>query len=257
MTIDFSKPMTVYELLALILSVSALLYPLLKYFYNRFFRRIKIRFFPSGRMTIFFNKSGPYVSIGGVYEVKHKPAVIREVTAKIVRKTDQATLSLVWSTFSSPAVTKKAGGYETTFETAHPFKVDADTLGPAFIEFENTKEDIAKKIEEATSPVIWKSMNTMIPQGNYLAAIQEIRESSEAHDAFISISDEFFWKHSDYEIQLYTKYNNSVYTARYLFDLSEEDSKKLRSNINSIIEDNIVQRYGGNPIFYEVLVNFF
>lgn len=64
MTIDFSKPMTVYELLALILSVSALLYPLLKYFYNRFFRRIKIRFFPSGRMTIFFNKSGPYVSIG-------------------------------------------------------------------------------------------------------------------------------------------------------------------------------------------------
>lgn len=252
MTIDFSKPMTVYELLALLLSALALFLPLLKYFYNRYFRKIKISFYPSGRMTVYFNKSGPYVSIGGVYEVKHKPAVIREVTAQIVRKTDQATLNLSWSTFSSPIVTKKAGGYETTFETAHPFKLDANALGPAFIEFENTTEDIAKLIEETTTPVFWKSMNIIIPPGNIPSAIQELRDSTEARDAFISINDLFFWKPSKYDLILNTKYNTSTDVTRYSFELSEEESNKLRTNINSIIEESIAHRCGGNTLFQSI-----
>ena len=58
MSINFEQPMTVYELVAIVLSGLALIIPAIKWAYDKFFKRLKIDFLPSGMITLFHNKSG-------------------------------------------------------------------------------------------------------------------------------------------------------------------------------------------------------
>ena len=127
MPINFEQPMTTYELIAIILSILALVIPALKWLYDKFLKRLEIDFLPSGMITLLHNRSGSYITLGGVYEAKNKSTTVKEISAKVIRKSDNATLSLLWSVFPSPVFRSVAGNYETTFETAHPFKVEAGT----------------------------------------------------------------------------------------------------------------------------------
>jgi len=40
------------------------------------FKKLKITLIPSGKMKLFYNRSGAYVQIGGVIEAKNQDAVI-------------------------------------------------------------------------------------------------------------------------------------------------------------------------------------
>ena len=120
MKLDFSTPMTSYEFLAILISAIALVFPIIKWAWNKWVRKTKVTFLPSGLVSIFFNKSGSYFSFGGVYSAKNKMATVKSISAIITRKSDKAVLELRWSSFSSPIYRKIAGAYETSFETAHP-----------------------------------------------------------------------------------------------------------------------------------------
>jgi len=78
MSFNFEQPITAYELIAIILSVFALIIPLIKFVYNKLIKRLKIDFLPSGMITLYFNKSGAYISLGGVYEAKNKDATVKK-----------------------------------------------------------------------------------------------------------------------------------------------------------------------------------
>ena len=106
MNINWTQPITVYELIAIALSTIALIIPLIKNIYHHFIKKLKVDFLPSGMITLFHNRSGSYISLGGVYEVKNKSTTIKEITAKVFRQSDNATLSLIWSTFPSPIYRK-------------------------------------------------------------------------------------------------------------------------------------------------------
>ena len=95
MNINWTQPITVYELIAIALSTIALIIPLIKYIYNHFIKKLKVDFLPSGMITLFHNRSGSYISLGGVYEVKNKSTTIKEITAKVIRQSDNATLSQI------------------------------------------------------------------------------------------------------------------------------------------------------------------
>ena len=77
MKFDFSQPMTAYEVLAIVLAALALLIPVGKWIINRFIKKIKVTFIPSEYVTLSFNRSGAYITLGGVYESKNKSAIIK------------------------------------------------------------------------------------------------------------------------------------------------------------------------------------
>ena len=159
MNINWTQPITVYELIAITLSTIALIIPLIKYIYNHFIKKLKVDFLPSGMITLFHYRSGSYISLGGVYEVKNKSTTIKEITAKVIRQSDNATLSLIWSTFPSPICRRVAGNFETSFETAHPFKVEADTLAPAFVEFVDKCANMDEVSNNILYPVVCNDAN--------------------------------------------------------------------------------------------------
>lgn len=70
MPINFEQPMTTYELIAIILSILALVIPALKWLYDKFLKRLEIDFLPSGMITLLHNRSGSYITLGGVMRQK-------------------------------------------------------------------------------------------------------------------------------------------------------------------------------------------
>ena len=71
MNINWTQPITVYELIAIALSTIALIIPLIKNIYHHFIKKLKVDVLPSGMIILFHNRSGSYISLGGVYEVKN------------------------------------------------------------------------------------------------------------------------------------------------------------------------------------------
>ena len=244
MIFNFSEPITAYEFWAIVLSVIALLIPDIKWVHNRYIKKIKIDFLPSGKITLFFNNSGAYISLGGVYDTKNKPATIKDISAQVIRESDNSTLSLTWSSFPSPVFRQVAGNYETSFETAHAFKAEADTLTPAFIEFACATENMNDKIKAHLSPLVHAAVPiTTNPNIQFLEAGNIFHELPEFHTAELELNDEFFWKTGKYKLCLMTKYNNTSFTKTYLFSLSDSDSKTLRSNIQGLLLNVLGTRF--------------
>ena len=244
MSINFEQPMTVYELIAIILSVFALVIPAIKWVYDKFFRRLKIDFLPSGMITLFYNKSGSYISLGGVYEAQNKSTTIKEISAKVVRKSDNATLSLMWSTFPSPVFRSIAGNYESSFETAHPFKVEADTLVPAFVEFANT----VSNMDETTNNILQPVKNASLPilsQANIALCTADsgVKALPEYNAAKLSLNDYFFWKKGTYEIILTTVHSKGSFDKKYELQLSKEESAKMRENMDKLLVLHIAEHF--------------
>ena len=244
MPINFEQPMTTYELIAIILSVLALVFPVLKWVYDKFIKRLKIDFLPSGVITLLHNRSGSYLTLGGVYEAKNKSTTIKEISAKVIRKSDNATLSLLWSVFPSPVFRSVAGSYETTFETAHPFKVEADTLAPAFVEFSNASSNMDEVSDGILRPVINASM-PILSQANIavLAADAAVKSLSEYNTAKLALNDFFFWKADTYELVLTTVHSKGTFDKKYEFQLSVDESGSLRSNIDNLLVLHVANHF--------------
>lgn len=244
MKFDFSMPMTSYEFLAILLSAIALLFPVLKWAWNKIVRQTQIAFLPSGLVSIFFNKSGSYISFGGVYSVKNKPATVKSISTTVTRESDKAVLDLRWSTFSSPIYRRIAGAYETSFETAHPFKVDADNLAPVFVEFEVKEQDVVGKL----LPPAYFATSAIVNNSSCISVIdadQQLRCTPAYKEAFTKINDLFFWKPGKYKIALKTDYNTQSVKNIYEFELSEDESNQLRANIDGLLTTNLILHFTG------------
>lgn len=253
---DFSEPMSAYECLAITLSAIALIFPVIKWAWNKWVCRAKISFLPSDLVSIFFNKSGSYISFGGVYSVKNKSATVESISATITRRTDKAVLDLRWSSFSSPIYRRIAGTYETSFETAHPFKVDVDNLAPVFVEFEVKEQEAVGKL---LSPAYYATTTIFNsnPSISIIDADHQLRCTPEYKESFTKINDLFFWKPGKYQIMLKTDYNKQRATYLYEFELTENESNQLRANIDYLLTTNLILHYGGQaPILNMIRKDF-
>ena len=145
---ETSNVMSTYEIIATVIAVIALIQPWAIKLWNTLFKKLKITFIPSGKFKLFYNRSGAYVQIGGVIEAKNQSVVVRDISAKITRLSDNAELKLDWSSFNTPVFQNVAGNIVTTTETARPFKVKANDLSPIFVEFANIDDIFLNQLAE-------------------------------------------------------------------------------------------------------------
>ena len=178
MSFDFTTPISAYEFLAIVFAVLALIIPFFIWLYNEKFKKVKVDFLPSGMITLYYNRSGSYISIGGVFEAKNKSATVKEISAKVVRDSDNATLALRWLLFTSPVVRNIAGNRETMFETAHPFKIEKDSLFPVFVEFQNANVNADEKFFILAMPAL-NVANSFASQDNadYSSAVYQTKST--------------------------------------------------------------------------------
>lgn len=243
MVIDFSK-ITIYELLALCLSLIAILIPIVQWVWKKFVVRPDLKHYPTGRAYLFNNKSGSYIQFQGVFEALKKPISIRNIKLKIVRQKDDKALNLTWSMLMSPVNQQIVGAYSTVSEIAHPFRIEADSVACAFIEFsdfygtsEKTLRPYFEKLDKAIQMID-------IQNKSYDEAYKDFVLLDEYNDIKNAMEQERFWILGKYEMILEVEYAEEKVVFNYNFDVSNEDADDLKHNMDETITSLLKNKYG-------------
>ena len=243
MTIDFSK-ITIYEVFALILSIIAILIPIIQCAWKKWVIKPVLHHLPTGRAYLFINRSGSYIQIEGVFEAKNKPISVKNITLKVLRAKDDKVLNLRWSTFTSPVSQRIVGNYSSITETAHPIRIDADSIICAFIEFTDFYDSFSKTFQPYYDALIQQTDKINPLNASYDQAYQMYTLSNPYKMAQSLLEKELFWEIGQYEITLEAEYGEEKVPFFYKFSVNVDDYKRIESNLVETLIKPIKDLYG-------------
>ena len=235
--------MTVYEKWALVLSVVALLVPLIQWVWKKWIMTAKVKYQPTGQATLFFNQSGSYIRINGVLEAERSAATIKKMSVVLTHERNDRKLKLVWSYLISPVNQNMLGNYLRTTEAAHPFRVEADSVACAFVEYSDPSDSSGKKIRRICSELL-PSIQRIASAHPYNEALALFCSSPEYIDAKNNLLSDFFWEFGEYIVVVSVKYGKEKSKEfSYEFIVTEQNSIELRSNIDESLISNLKDYY--------------
>ncbi|MCM1214301.1 MAG: hypothetical protein NC331_01495 [Lachnospiraceae bacterium] len=253
MVIDFSK-ITIYEVLALILAGVAILIPIIQWAWKKWAVKPVLIYIPTGRATLFFNQSGSYIRIEGVYEAKYKPISVKKIAVTIKRQRDDKTLNLKWSSFISPINQNVLGNYMQTIESAHPFRIEADSIQCAFTEFGDSYDSFGKTFRSSTSALFGKISEITTNYKDYSSAEKVYKDIPEYVVAKEILSKEFFWEIGKYSVDIEVDYGDENKHFSYMFSVGEQENKLLMDNIEEALVSPLKSVYGVNWDYHTAIV---
>lgn len=239
--------MTKYETIAVILSIIAILSPIIQWGWKKWIQKEKLNYYPNGRATLFFNQSGSYIEIDGVYEAVNKSIVIKKIDLRITRRKDGKKLNLSWSSLISPVNQNVYGmGMQTTktTEMAHPFRIEGNSIICAFIEFADTFNSAGKNFSICTKELYQQIKQMDTSTINYEQAIEKYMALKEYQKARDSFEKEFYWEIGKYDVVIDVNYDKKCKIFRYEMNVEEADSSQLRENIDESLIAFLKQGYG-------------
>ena len=248
--------MNTYEIISSILLLVSLVQPwVIKFFYH--FQKIQISFIPSTKIRLFYNKSGAYIYIGGVIEAKNHSAIIKKITAQVIRNKDNAELNLDWSSFVAPVYQSIGGNAVATSEIARPFKIDVNSLAPIFVEFAIVNEQSSNKLAEIYK-FIQEDTITINRQSSTLAEAMEKLCNSNNYKTFKDeLLQTIFWQQSQYTLKLTIEYNQEeTMQCSYRFALDSNEALEFRNNIEKLLQHDLNQLYGINTTLFSPQKDF-
>ena len=140
--------MSIYEKYSIVISAIAVLIsiltPIIQWAYKKWIKSAKVKYYPTGQATLFFNQSGSYIR-------ENKAVTIKKMSIALTRKRDEQKLNLVWTYLISPVSQSMLGNFVQTTEIAHPFRVEADSVACAFIEYGDPSNSSSIKIRKLCS----------------------------------------------------------------------------------------------------------
>ena len=136
------------------------------------------------------------------------------------------------------------GNFVQTTETAHPFRVEADSVACAFVEFGDPSDSAGIKIRK-----ICNELSTLIQQitekSTYNEALATLYESNEYIKAMHSLQNDFFWEIGKYSADIiidYDKNKQKVFSLE--FDVSDSCYTMLEHNIEESLITEMKKFYG-------------
>jgi len=243
MKIDYSTPMTIYELLALILSAVAIAIPIGQWIWKTWIQKPILKHHLTGRANLYFNKSGSYIFIEGVFEAINKSISVKNISLAIERIKDSKKLNLQWSSFISPANQQIAGNYASSSETAHPFRIEANSIMCAFTEYADMFDSAGKAINAGYTKYVSALQSIISPDTSYADLVEQAKVLPEYSALRSTLEKEFYWEIGQYIVDILVEYDSQLATFRYEFSVNEHDYEKMYSNINDLLLMPINQAY--------------
>jgi len=235
-TVETQKAvMTVYEKWALIVSIIALLVPAIQCIWKKWIMNAVVKYHPTGQATLFFNQSGSYIRINGVLESERKASTIKKMRIVVTRLHDERKLNLTWSYFISPVNQSLFGNYVQTTEAAHPFRVEADSVSCAFVEYNDPTDSSGIKIRNVCAS-LRDAIQNVVPEHNYEEAYSVLSKTAEFINARNQIMNDFFWEIGKYHVDVMVEYDKQKTKSFPLeFSVTEQNSNELRNNIDKAL----------------------
>lgn len=243
MIVDFSV-ITIYEVLALALSTIAILIPLIQYLWRKWVINPILIYLPTGRGFLYNNRSGSYIHIEGVFEAKNKPISVKNIELKVMRLKDEKVLNLKWSTFSSPVSQQIVGNYASMTETAHPFRIEADSIVCAFTEFADFYNSFYKTFQPYYDTLTEAANRVCSPDLPYGQAYPKYISNDSYLAAKSVLEKELFWEIGQYKVVLKAEYGKKSVDFPYEFSVNQDDYEKIKANLIETLSVPLKRIYG-------------
>ncbi len=239
--------MSKYETIATVISIIAIcvsiLVPFIQWVWKKWIITAKVKYYPTGQATLFFNQSGSYIRLNGVLESERKAATIKKLTVVLTRMHDDRKLNLAWSSLISPVNQSMLGNYVQTTEAAHPFRVEADSVACAFVEYSDPSDSSGIKIRKICNDLVSLIMRTA-PGHSYEETLMTVSKSPEYIDAKNNLLGDFFWEIGKYSADVTVEYDKQkTKTFSFDFSVSEQNSMDLRNNIDESLITKLKDYY--------------
>lgn len=254
MKVDFST-ITVYEVIALVLSFIAIVVPFIKWSWYKWVVKPVLKHLPTGKVYPCFNMSGSYLKVESVFEALNKPITVKNIALRMTRVRDEKKLNQNWSSFWSPVTQSFKEGFSSTSETAHPFRIEKDSLTTAFTEFEDPHNSLNRSLAEFEMERDFFIKDCLDKMLDYRAALDKFRESSMYKKMYDILLQEFFWSIGNYKIEIIVKYGKEKKVFSYNFDINEAEHNKLLHNLNETLIVPIKRAYQQRLDFSLVVLN--
>jgi len=234
------------SLIAIVVSILALLMPLWQYLYQKFFRPLKIRIIPFNKTAFLFNESGSYIKMKFSIDCENQDMVISKIGVEVTshRKVKKEILLLNWNFFEPVNFNWLGSNMSNSINTtayARPIKVNKSSIEPFIIEFSSNSQDVINELS-ALSDERSNSLN------NYIATlpnkdtvkIQEVidgyKNTNEYSTTFNAYEKYLFWEAGDYSLKVIIEYGkDKQYTQTYKFSLDSQEAQKIKENIEKTI----------------------
>lgn len=236
--------MSPYEIVAICLSSIAILIPIIQWAWKKWIQKPILKYHPNGTAHLLFNQSGSYLQIDGVYEAINTPISVKNISVSIKRQIDGEMLNLTWYTFISPVVQRLGGNAIQTNETAHPFRIEANSIMCVFTEFSDAFNSYAKTFKTKTEILfqnILRFQNEGLDFNSALQAFQSLPEYSEAKKF---VEKEFFWEIGKYDVTIQARYENKKIEYAFEFSVGQADYQQISQNISESLNSPLKDAYG-------------
>lgn len=247
MKFDFNVPITTYELVAIAISILALIMPVIIWIIKKIFFKTKLELYPTNQLKLLYNESGSYINIDFSLECKNKSAIIKNIETEIIRESDNKKLELIQSTYRSPAYSMIGNNFVSNNEVAHTIKIDKDELRCIFLEEAQKNAEIINKLKEIHD----NKMNGIEIAEDYNKTIQKFKEKASYNEIYAKLYEELFWKKSKYTLKIIIMYNKKQKLVKeFVFEIDEKEARLFEENVEKALVCRIGNRFGVITNFY-------
>jgi hypothetical protein len=257
---------------ALILGFLAFIQFWLKILWEKYFRKGKIDYYETGTIVIGYSPPGPTIGLSGTIRALNKDVFIRRIDLLVVREKDRAQHVFEWAVFQSPRI-DVSGSQQASMEIPSGFLISPNSPHRFNIIFNDDElfKDTRPLLNEyySTWNITTGELNKIwppsigVPPGSeifsrQLEVIENFRKSKIHVETFAALNRICYWEPGDYQltINITASKPDRVFTWTYRFSISEADSKNLKLNVITILEQPVanyrrVQNYPYNFAFSE------
>ena len=237
-----------------IVAILALIQPWIVALYKKFFRQGTIDIYETDTIEVGFSGLGPTIGLYGTLSAIHRDQFVRSVNLTVVRQKDSSTHQFEWGLFRSGKASISSpddisvelpSGFMLMTKAPHRYNI-LFTDKQAMNDIQTHAQDVRNAWSDKVTGAIGKQLVEMREELAPLAAeINRILEnlfdnfSKERTfpEAFSAIDRLFYWEPGEYtlSIDVTTARPDNSYSRSWAFELSKQNSEKIRSNVIMIL----------------------
>ena len=257
-TTELINVMTKYEKISVLLSIAAIaisiLVPLVQWLYREK-RKAILKYYPTGHALAYCNLSGSYIRIDGVFEALRRAISLKKVSICITREKDEKKLNLEWYKLCSPASQSFMGMQASAEELAHPFRIDADHVACAFIEFSDPTDSAGKAIRLEYNNLLDECKKIKLSEPDYNKAVLLLKNTESYKTLKSALRKELFWEIGNYHATITANFADKDTVFTIITSVSESQYSQFLLGIEELCVYQLKNLYGMQGNYQSVLLD--
>lgn len=238
----------------------------IKILWEKFFRKGEIDYYETGTIEIGYSMWGPTIGLNGTLRALNKDMFVKSIDLLVVREKDKSQHVFRWIAFRPPRI-DLSGSQPISLEIPSGFLISTNSPHRFNIVFNDNDlfEDIRPIFNEYIAEwyKVIEQLTKILPYPSGVfeseilaeraALIEDFRSSKIHIDTYTALDRKCYWEAGNYflTINIKTSKPDKVFTKHYKFSINETDSKNLKLNVITMLEEPIssylrVQNYPYN-----------